>query len=367
MLWTIPLLLAVMALNHAEEIILTALASAAILIGHWYEKAPAPKRRLFLRAFLIACILSAVAGWVAMRINGYFFIAHIRNTVPELTRYGSLKIWSRTGPFADTIGISGVVSLLLALVFFRQFPIEGALTIAPFFVVLCPATALLLCWLMPTGYILYRIFYVLPFGFILVSSLLRALPFWAAGLLVAALAFPPAFPWRGRLAFLLYRAPAVREFTHLDQTARWIKENRPGILTCELITDDITDWVVSTHLGRNFSRANRLAPRLLTQKLDTTEKILDHAQKHKACGVLVARRSELPAETPSRAARLSHHWDENKGDQSWQISAEFEAAAAGLTNNHWTQIPVPPFYNLYEPVDHVRNHGKEFYPRSDHP
>lgn len=171
--------------------------------------------------------------------------------------------------------------------------------------------------------------------------------------LLLALATPPTYPWRGRLFFQVYMPHASNSLKAMDTAAQWLYDNRNYKPGGYLITDSVTDFALTTHLGWTDIRPywyHRVSPYHTFQSLHTLKSLQEWMDRNpNACGYLIGITNQIPMNRSSLIGEMSKHWKPNSADPLIFIDEETETAAQGLTTIGWKRTFVPPFYYLYEP------------------
>src|SRR5262249_33534213 len=158
------------------------------------------------------------------------------------------------------------------------------LTWAPVLALLFPPTALLLVHTLGEPGQEYRLLYAFPVSFIWVECMRRALsrlprlkePHAAllSCLVIAWMGLRWDDPWYGRLRLQIHRPAAERTLIPQDVTAEWFRVHRQGLKGCTLLTDNITDFAITTHLADSVQRSGRIAPSHTARLMKTLEELL---------------------------------------------------------------------------------------------
>jgi hypothetical protein len=368
LLWHIPILCVAIYFNHIQELLFLPLVLLPILLLHFDEKLGDRSRTLYRASIATLIFVGFALGYYLVH---YFPEVYANLTPGQVGRFGHLRIWNLDFKYyQETIGVAGLIGIILSILFFSKNKLFFALSLAPVFSLIYPPSVAVYAKLINTPYLTYRILYAVPLSFGFIGGLyyffhylsnyikifkLEWVKVFSASILLIGLSLSSDFPYRGKLFFQIYRVPAERELLALDQTAFWFMKNRDiaKLRHCWILTDNATRTLLATHLGMNEyyygGEAIRRARILPAREFMTTESILSFAEgKEDFCGVLVGIKEKLPVFSPSLVAQASGHWPEDIGDPRWLISDEFVNASSALVGKGWTRTFVPPCFYLYE-------------------
>lgn len=346
--------------NHFQEVVFFFLSGFVLILVSCYEKLSVNSKNVFNGVGW-----SFFGGSLAVWFLNFFPAYFIRIDFLHLSHF-----WKNNHIFFDALGIHGLISIFLAIVFRNRYRRLSLLTLTPIFLLIFPVSVYLIAHFILEPHTSYRIVYALPTSFMLVLGLKEGMHWLeekighlkneflqyalVVGLLLV-LAMPPIFPWRGRLFFQLYIPPQQRTLKDIDKTAQWLSFHRKLKYSELLFTDDLTDFALTTHLGWPLARPywyHRLIPGRISTWLTSQRRLLSHLNERKNVrGVLVGMRNNMPPTPPSIIARMSGHWDQALGDLPGNIPEKFEKATETLLDLGWCRTFVPPFYVLYEPPE----------------
>ena len=347
--------LLLMVFNHIQEPLLL-LINGGTIFFFWHALHLAPERRnrvvRYCGIFLIVLLIPAA-------FFGYF------------AKTEFFPFWRLRSFYLDTYGVHGAVSLVLAFIWRRKYPLLSALSLAPSLLLCYPPTAIILHRLLGE-YATFRVLYATPLSLFLVTCIydlskvaLQAPVLsryrWTASILaILLMAIPARFPWRGRLYFQLYRAPHTLDLRGQEPTARWIHTNRSPSFSAGLFTDPLTAHALTFYLGRAVGfpvafQGHRLAPEIFLwwqSPVFRGKDVWEFMQRHEIKRLLVVDRGLAPSPPDSRLRKLSEHWTHGTVGFDLSISPMLVQTCDGLAQKwKWSKTPVPPFYYLYEPTD----------------
>lgn len=359
----LPFLFGMIAWSHFQEsifLILGALVLVLLRISRNHSKQVIFWGSVFL-------VLSFAVG-IGLRNNHIEWYAPLG---PEsISRLGSFKLWKLQSPYFETWGVHGLVSLGFSILFFRKYRELCVLSWVGIFLLLFPPSALLIAQNIKNPYDSYRILYLFPISTMLVlgikeffmrdfwkdlggkigdgSLFFRRNALWISLGVLLLFSAIPSFPFRGRLFFQFYKSPESRSLSALHQTASWFQDQGLARRDC-VLTDDVTRFVLTTHLGWPF-HAQRLLPHPYIRNATQAHTLYELISGKKACALLVADPAKLPPPAPSKIAQLSRHWEEEKYTLSWNYDPETTLSESDkLLARGWTKTEVPPYYFLYQP------------------
>ena len=349
-LWKLPLLLLCCYFNHLQEVFLYATSAIAIGIWFWGFRRPLITHPKLQWAILISVvILGATLGtWMRHFHPEYFRILGLH----QIAWYGGIKVWSRTLPYAETLGLHGAISLALSVWIMRSNPLIALLSLIPFIVIAFPLSTLSIAAVSPTGYIPYRILFAFPTSITLVwglRGLIRQRPrlklLASAGLLIMSLVY--AFPFRGRLFFQFYRPPEVRTLKQNLPVVNWLYHNR-DFKNCIYLSDDQMAMTLNI-FGDHTGPTNRSGMTDLTLNIredNNPALILDES---KICGFLLLDYPNLNLPiTQSRLGLSSKHWDQDPGNIRWHYNGRMTTWLMKAEKLGWKPTQKINHYILYE-------------------
>jgi hypothetical protein len=323
-------------------------------------------------------MLSGIAGALVVQSKSFEPYQSWTSTgTPYLSDWGAFRLWDPDLPYADVLGVYGLIGFALALPLFRKYPLISALTLAPLLYMLFPPFALLfsigVAHERQNGWVTYRAFYAFPTAVLLILGIKEGLEFLArhgaawlgpprrilasAAILTLLLSVPYTAPYRGRLAFQLYRPPAALSLTGLDETARWLANHDPIPPYTTLLSDDATYDALACHLGLplSYRRMVRFAYFDANEVLEGRP--LDEVIRNEGVGaVLVALPGRRPAPPFSWVGYQSGHWDPWTVRRLLSVDARTAERYDSLTRRGWTRRSVPPGYQLYLPPPEATAH-----------
>ncbi len=340
-------------LNHNQGWLYLAISVIALAVFRAREISSV--RTGFLKWAIIGVILSWIGGYWAIHQHPEWYANSFRDHISFL---GTFKVWRIDQPYFETLGVHGVVSLLMAFVIVLRSSsphrrLIATLSLTPFFILLFPPAVLLIVRTFGKWAPYYRVLYAIPLSFVLVAGLRQLslgiservrIPLVLMALL--ALSIPYTSPWRGRLFFQFHTPPSELAMTHLDATASWVATHIPHYRKCHFITDDITYFVLSTHLGIE-KKGDRLEPYFVPRVLRNWDKMTDFINLPEFCGLLIADpQIRFPR---SRVAESSGHWSSELSDQTYLVSGVKTRVDTDPILSHWQRVAVPPYFELWQP------------------
>jgi hypothetical protein len=358
--------LGLIAINHLQEFLFTAIFVAAVFAwraGVWLGDTPRfrPYSRLawlILPAGLVLGRLATAhaAGLGLDRIN-------VVALWPWLSRFGILRIWDGQLNFWPTIGIVGVVAVVLAILRPRAHRLLAALTLAAPLLLLFPPFCLAFLEYSHPGNA-YRVLYAVPPTFMVIAVLRDLaerrpegrgakgpLAIGCAIVTLGALHFAPLW---GKLPFQLYSVTAEQSLSAVDATARWLADadfQRDG---CLVKSDANSEFAIASLLGTRVTVARATGQHWVFDHwgplaLANPEQVETYVRIYQVCGFLArtANDSALPPCRPSWVGRASAHWQADAGCLSRRRALELPVDA--LLARGWTSRIAPPFYVYYEP------------------
>lgn len=357
---TVVFLILLIFFNHRQELLFLGLIVPIALCFRSWDHLPTRARSVAVK-----WTLSAIVGGFLLGPVGRQFVG-IYKSAEWLSAYGGVAIWSPL--YVNTLGMLGMLGLLtsaLCLVFRRGNVLLSSFVMAPAFILVWPPTALILTLLLPNQYLTYRILYAFTAGLGILSlfellwervesSKFRVLIASSLLVLCAYASFSPQSPWLGRMWFAVYRPPVQREYNHLLPMVRWFADNWDlnKLRRCWLMSDDVTRTLLVGHFGVEEIFAGgdsvRRGLRLDAKYNVQTEGLVAAAQADQnLCGILVYRDANSTAIPESIVGKLSGHWRSENGDVRWLVDEKFIRAADKLVSLGWRREVLPLGYFLY--------------------
>ena len=343
--------------NHSQEVIFLILGGLLLILLFWHEKS-SPKTQKIINIIVFMIFLGSLGIWILHSFPFYFNQIGLR----QLSR-----VWQYNFGFYEAIGIHGLISYLLAIFFISKYRLIAILTLTPVFLLIFPPSVYLIQKYLIDPTVAYRIIYAMPTSIMLLTGLKEGVQkislkkkcflqenicFVITFCLLLALATPPTYPWRGRLFFQVYMPPASNSLKAMDTTAQWLHDNRNYKPGGYLITDSVTDFALTAHLGWTVMRPywyHRISPHFTFRSLHSLESLLEEMNRNpKAYGYLIGIRNRIPVPPSSLIGEMSRHWKLDMANPLIYIDHETERASNELITMGWKRSFVPPFYYLYE-------------------
>lgn len=357
-------------MNHKQAILFICVSSLALLLVAAYRRlSEKPERGEWFVAIGLALWLGGALAVAAYPVTFLELIQIkwwarlIGTSVIEVEYldlvyvFSPLRTINPAQGYTHTIAIHGYLGLLFSLLYFRRFPVVAALSLMPVVLLLTPAFALVFASLTPMSNT-YRILYTFPLSVALfcgikawledkqprVLSSRRSYGVAMAVLAAAFVLWPAKHPWRNRLHFQLHKPDRELELRALDQTAQWLKEHKPELRGCRILSDDVTDFVIGAHLGWAIHSA-RTERAIDVARVSSAAELTARIEKTGACAVLAVQLDRVPP-LPRSWAATSGHWAPETASLA-AASGRFPESASALPALGWARHEVPPFYVLY--------------------
>jgi len=359
--YLLPLAL-IMYYNHIQELLLLFISGFALVLDYLTDRRQ--QRKIVYVTVAIAMLIALFLGAYVVG-NPQLLPESVSGKLglPYVSSWGTFRIWDFQLPYFETIGVYGLISLLLAVVFLPKHKTLSILTLTPYLLMLFPPFVMFFLFVLnrTDNYVTYRVLYTFPLSFILVlglreiiSSLITKLKLYLPRLnltisvfiLTLIISIPPTYPYRGRFWFQVYQPPAELSFKSIDTTAQWFFANRQLDAKCFLMTDGTTDFTLKTHLA--LSILPRLAVYNPSNTLVSDDVLKNYIKEKNICRILVAIPDKMDPHPVSVVGQLSGHWDPSLVNKNLMVSQEFITMTDSLMNSGWTKTFVPPFYWLYE-------------------
>lgn len=346
-------LLCFMGFNHLQELLFFFISVSALYYGVRFGKAEREVQNRFLMAFILFFVCSLVVGWMFVK---FFPGLYSRMGLIHFSSLGTFKILPGKWRITETLGIHGFLSLGLAVLFFRRFPILASVTLAPFICLLNPFVMVLLAQILPAVGTVWRLLFAMPTALMFVIGLRELLVLFArlrqgifpeqrllavVFILIMVFGLPAQYPWNGRLFFQFYRVPESLALKSVDQLATWIDQHMDLPSDCLFLADLPTTFALQAHLGKmHIDRRHKTVM--------NAQYLVDRYLKE-SCGVVVSRLNNYPSLPPSIVGRLSKHWSEDAADLSKYVTPDFEEQAEQLVAKGWKKHSISPLYDFYAP------------------
>ncbi|NER98853.1 MAG: hypothetical protein F6J86_34355 [Symploca sp. SIO1B1] len=359
--YLLPLAL-IMYYNHIQELLLLLISGFALVLDYltdWRQQ-----RKVVYTITVIAMPIALIWGAYVVS-NPQLFPESVsaKLGLPYVSSWGTFRIWDFKLPYFETMGVYGLISLLLAVVFIPKYKTLALLTLTPYLLMLLPPFVVGFVFVLnrTDNYVTYRALYAFPLSFMLVlglkeifSSLITRLKLYPASInltlsvfiLTLIISIPPTYPYRGRFWSQIYQPPAELSFKIIETTAQWFFTNRQLDATCFLMTDGATDFTLKTHFAlRVLTRRTVYNP---SNSLTSDDVLKNYIKEKNVCRILVAIPDKMAPPPVSEVGQLSGHWDASLVNKNLMVSQEFITMTDSLMNSGWTKTFVPPFYWLYE-------------------
>ena len=363
--------LPIMALNHIQELVLIVIFVAVVAVTYGWPRLGRPHRA------------AAVAIGTALYVAGYLIAPSFTSAPqgrlsrdvlwPFVNAFGCSRIWDTRLSFFHTIGVHGLLALVVAAASRALPPVVRALTLAPIALLLFPPFVLLMAASTSVDAI-YRILFLLPTSFAIVAgaeTIARRTPSVSAedmrlrGALavILGLGLFAAGPVYGKLRFQYFRPGPALSARQVDAAAQWLYEHRAPPERCVITSDAVTEWTVSAFLGtrRNVDKASDLRwidgayrpwrPWTAEDLLRYLRTLPSFRPGTVGCGFLVADPGPVAAlpRVRSWVGEYSGHWFADAADMLARTPPGLASAAEALLPLGWRRTRVPPFYWYYEP------------------
>ncbi len=367
----IPTLVAtvcLMVFNHTQECLLLILFSlAATFAVVWMRLSP--RMRLSIAAVSLAGFgLSLLVARGAMAYPAAFHLTPSRFYYPWMSKWGVFRLWDVNLTYFTTMGLHGILAVLLGVVLWRSRPLIALLTLAPVIVLTVPWFAIPLAQIGPPLPFTYRVLFLLPTSVILITAFQVAARFvdgasgrangllQGAGLvLILVLGLYERTPVFGKLRFQYYRPSGSLEARYVDEAVRWFSLRRPRVPACPFTGDEVTESVVGAFFGSplRFDRVSGTTFPGYGWSAKNVLELIDQAAAYSPCGFLVPDPAPGPWRSdPSYYGPLSGHWGRKRANPMVRTPLGLRENVPFLVERGWTKTFVPPFYSYYEPPAH---------------
>jgi hypothetical protein len=356
--------LLLMAFNHLQELLLTAVFATAVVLWRALERVQRARRAWIPALGLAAGLLLALGGRLAVahaQALGLHGI-DVPRLWPWLSRFGILRVWDPALNFWPAIGIAGLVGIGLAILRPQAHRLLALATLLPPALLLFPPFALAFVLHSHPGNA-YRILYAIPPTFMAVAvtrqlwegRAWRRHPAWAGAALIAlgSIRAPPLW---GKLPFQLYRPPDELALVPLDEMAQWFHDNRRLPNDCLVKSDAITETAAAGFLGRRItvervSGAHLIFGRWGAWAFSGPREMAAYRDFVGICGFLAVDADRVtPAACPdSWVGASSGHWPARAACLPARLPPTLATDSEALLALGWTRTAVPPFYWYYEP------------------
>jgi hypothetical protein len=346
-----------MLFNHIQELLLTGVFAVGVWAEYrgWLEKRKAILFATFLTLWIASYTLLRQPDLLAWVHQGFVSArAYDPFLGGWLSKWGVFRLWRVSGHYFQTYGVHGVASLVLAGGLYRQHPRIAALTLTPVALMLFPpfVIALALVTELPNS---YRVLYAFPTSFMLVTASYslfhrhwgRRTACAAVVSLLLGLGLLADSPWRGRLRFQLARTSSLEDLRFIEPLATWLKHSGPRLKTgCNVFSDNLTGFLLATHLGTGFSGV-RTYPGSILSQTDDAGHFWQFIATYKACLVVFYDLALLPPSFTSPITQSSGHWTNSSQNIAMQIHPNYAQFEALLQTDEWQRWNAPPFYRIY--------------------
>ena len=367
----LPFLLLLMRYNHFQELMLSGISGVALLIDSLLNKWQS--RKNILITLLILIILSFPLGsWIVDNPQAIPIQSLQKFQRPNdifLSQWGNFRLWDLKLSYFETWGVRGLISIVLAILFFKRYQTISLLTLTPPLLLLFPPFALLFAAshnVAESHWVTYRALFAFPDSFMLVIGikeillpLLRKFKLSKKKLklniyifsltsFILLITLLPNFPFRGKFWFLTYPPSPELTLKQTDVTAQWLQENRSIDSQCKVLSDGGTKFMLATHFGFTPLPPDRRIPYSPGNELKTSESLESYLKTNNVCLILVPIQEKLPQIPTSPVARSSKHWADSLVVHNFRSDPQFVKLPDSLKTQGWTKTFVPPFYWLYE-------------------
>ncbi|MBF0361088.1 MAG: hypothetical protein HQK49_08760 [Oligoflexia bacterium] len=279
------------------------------------------------------------------------FLFQLNKIFHFLPSYIAVTKFSFSSVFFKTVGIFGVLAILLAIIFFifsikkqrdSTYTIITAISLAPIIVLSCPLTVYVLCKMM-SSYLLYRLlygsFYWIAFPVLLFYFLNKITDqkillfkkgsilslFWAIIIITIAVSFYPSHPFWGKTYALIHKSQKENNGLVLTELIRFINSN-PEIKNKKFLSDGYTEVYLSIHrvdvvMGERYYEHSLIMSDVFFKETFPTKnaiKIKKHAEHLKGNAIIVNRQH-----SKSEFGEISGHWRESDTNTASKYSDHF--------------------------------------------
>lgn len=356
--WILGLLLIVF--NHTQELLLLGVFTLGLFLYRKWNKSKVSVPRLFL--FFTLTILStwAFLKWTPLSswVN-HGWLNHERIYDPftrgYISKIGTFRLWNIPGHYFQTLGVHGIASLCLALLYFKKNPLLSTLTLLPVALCLFPPFVLILTSLTEVSNT-YRVLYAFPTSFMLVYALfdmssryIQSNWKWTVAVgLVLLVGLNSHSPWLGRLRFQLEKVSPTHNLSVINPLIDWVRtQNRSFGKNCRILADNMTSFYLNARLGlisiipRNYP-SSFFTQHQATLDLDV-EMLLNH---HRFCMIILPKADSVPQDSLSWVTLQSKHWQKESQSFTSQAPPEQFKKALLKRNMKWKILSAPPFHEV---------------------
>jgi len=365
--------------NHLQELIFLGIAGSTIICSQLcrqiWPRLKTVYRKIAWAAFTAFVLTSIYIGFKAPRLwteTVPRVVAHAVGTYSrdwtdvrsELSGLGTFPIWKVDLSYYETIGATGVLSIISAIILLKRYRLMATLTLIPVGLMLFPPFAIVLSLVasVPNS---YRVLYTFPHSFMLTSGLFEVARLVTAKLklgnvdalspphlitvaLLIMVSIPHDTPWRGRGLFQWFKPSHQLSLKHAQTLANEL--NVRGMLRprCYWLTDHATDFALAT-FGSMQPVSNRLSTNSPIYDISTESKLNDRMMAHAACGVILHEPTSIkPIE--SWIGRSSKHWNPWISSHEGSVPDSFRKLMNDLASSgSWIREQLTPNYWVYQP------------------
>lgn len=347
--------------NHTQSMIFVVISTAALVFDRCLEI----RHRLTLTLLGVVTGLFLLLGYIVAQYPKLILWPKWHPKSDYISALSTFRLWDTNLSYFETIGVHGVISIIFAIILVKKYRRVAILTLAPYYAMLFPPFVVYFSTHhgQATNWITYRALFAFPTSVMIVLgakeiiSIMKdyfRLPlteFRIAALVtlcLVVLAWSPAYPFRGKFFFLIYRPPDELSLLNLDPIVRNFGDDQSHQLDCLLFGDHATQFLMATHY--DLTPQARLLPFNMTDMIVDENQLQTLLKLEKKCGLLVTS-SQIPDIPDSVIGAVSGHWSPSSVRENLRYNRNFDSVLTDLENSGWTKIPIPPFYQLLVP-DH---------------
>jgi hypothetical protein len=326
--------------NHAQELLFLAIVVPALLAFDRISALSVPRKTRV--AVLAAAVFLGSLGlgiWLRARHPALYL-----GNDAGIGWLGVYRLWDAHAIFFETLGLHGWLGVLAACAIARGRPRLAFLTLLPVGLLVFPPFVLAASRLLPDGHIVYRMLYAFPSSLALIAAMAALKgPLPVRGLVAVGLAgisLIPAWPLRGRLYFQLYVPPAANRLTHLYPVASEVARHATFTRDCLIVSDRITNFFLSAHLGLR-PRVGRFEPDLLLDRWlagPSLDVFTAEGAPAPICAAVLLRPDQVPRSPGSWIGRSSRHWTDRESIHRAWVRADYSTALARINEAQWWPI-----------------------------
>ena len=352
--------LALIAFNHIQELLLFSIfLFTALVVGSKLSLEKIALRTLgaLIVSILIATFVLAhthLAEWIsAGRLYDAFKLGFV-------SKYGTFRIWNIPGHYFQTLGIHGVVSLVLAVLYAKKERVLALFTLSPTVLLLFPPFVLGFTALTEVPNT-YRALYAFPTSFMLVwvvydflnrKKQISRYSVMVSALIIALIGLQSSSPWRGRLRFQIASVSPIHSLEILNPLKEWFRDHTYSIYKgCHVISDNMTAFYLSSHFGlepilpRNYPGSILNAPQ---GAMSTSQYVNYIIGLHHSCLVILPDSTKSLLKAHSWITQESGHWTTESQSFLNQLPMNPELFEKSiLLTGKWSSYLAPPFYKIF--------------------